>query len=129
MTRASVHTKPQIKSLEYTQRLHFGVESGGDAKQMLLDEMTAVREAMLALAEQYGARDLRVFGSVARREDSLQSDVDLLVNFPRGYDLLGQRVPLTLALEELLERRVDLVPEHELNPHLRERVLREAVAL
>ena len=96
---------------------------------MLLEKLRAQRETILALSDQYGARRIRVFGSVARGEERPDSDVDFLVDFPRGYDLFAQRLPLTEHLADLLGRRVELVPEHELNRHIRERVLKEAVEL
>lgn len=96
---------------------------------MLLDELRAKRDAIAALGGQYGARRIRVFGSVARGEEQPDSDVDFLVEFPRGYDLFAQRLPLTERLADLVERRVELVPEHELNRHIRDRVLKEAVEL
>jgi predicted nucleotidyltransferase len=55
--------------------------------------------------------------------------VDFLVDFDPGYDLFTQRLPLAASLAELLGRPIDLVPEHELNRHLRERILGEAVEL
>lgn len=96
---------------------------------MLLDELHSRKAAIEALAKQFGARDIRVFGSVARREELPDSDVDFLVEFPRGYDLFKQRLPLTEHLSELLQRKVELVPEHELNRHIRSHVLKEAVVL
>ncbi len=96
---------------------------------MLLDNLRAQKAAIIALGRQYGARRLRVFGSVARREEREDSDVDFLVDFPRGYDLFSQRLPLAERLSQLLHRRVELVPEHELNRHVRDRVLEEAVDL
>lgn len=96
---------------------------------MLLDELRAHRASICALAHQFGARRVRVFGSVARGEEQPDSDIDLLVDFPRGYDLFGQRLPLAQRLGELLHRRIELVPSHELNRHIRERVLQEAVDL
>lgn len=96
---------------------------------MLLDTLKAQRHAILALSQQYGARHVRVFGSVARGEDRPDSDIDLLVDFPRGYDLFGQRLPLMDDLADLLGRQVEVVPEHELSRHIRARVLREAVDL
>lgn len=75
------------------------------------------------------ARRIRVFGSVARGEERADSDIDFLVDFPRGYDLFAQRLPLAERLAEITGRRLDLIPEHELNRHLREVVLREAVDL
>lgn len=96
---------------------------------MLLDDLHAQKDAILALGSQYGARHIRVFGSVARCEERPDSDVDFLVDFPRGYDLFAQRLPLAERLADLLGRRVELVPEHELNRHIREQVLEEAVEL
>ena len=96
---------------------------------MLLDELRLNKKRIEALARQYGARHVRVFGSVARREERPDSDVDFLVDFPRGYDLFTQRMPLVLGLENLLQRKVEVVPEHELNRHIRERVTDEAVEL
>jgi predicted nucleotidyltransferase len=96
---------------------------------MLLDDLHAQKDAIIALGGQYGAKRIRVFGSVARCEERPDSDVDFLVDFPRGYDLFNQRLPLTERLAHLLGRKVELVPEHELNRHIREQVLNEAVDL
>lgn len=96
---------------------------------MLLDQLHTQKDAIAELGRRYGARRLRIFGSVARGDERPDSDVDILVEFDRGYDLFAQRLPLTRDLSELLGRTVDLVPEHELNRHLRERVLGEAVEL
>jgi hypothetical protein len=96
---------------------------------MLLDELRDKKTIIETLGGQYGARRIRVFGSVARREERPDSDVDFLVEFPRGYDLFTQRLPLTEKLENLLRRKVELIPEHELNRHIRGQVLKEAVEL
>lgn len=96
---------------------------------MLLDELNAQRDAIAALGRRYGARRIRVFGSVARRQETAGTDIDLLVDLPPGYDMFGQRLPLAQQLEQQLGRRIELIPEHELNRHMREHVLREAVDL
>lgn len=93
---------------------------------MLLDILHSKKQQIDALAAQYGARRIRVFGSVARGEEREDSDIDFLVDFPQGYDLFTQRLPLCEKLMELTGRKVDLIPEHELNRHLREAVLEEA---
>lgn len=98
-------------------------------RAMLLDALRVKREAILALGLEYGARHIRVFGSVARGEERPDSDVDFLVDFPRGYDMFGQRLALTERLAGLVGRRVEVVPEHELNRHIRSVVLKEAVDL
>ena len=96
---------------------------------MLLDDLRVKKDAIIALGRQYGASRIRVFGSVARCEERPDSDIDFLVEFPQGYDLFSQRLPLAERLAGLLKRHVDLVPEHELNRHIREQVLNEAVEL
>lgn len=96
---------------------------------MLLDELRQKKQMIDALARQFGAKRVRVFGSVARREERPDSDVDFLVDLPCGYDLFAQRLALTQRLADMLHREVELVPEHELNRHIREQVLREAVDL
>jgi len=96
---------------------------------MLLDELKQKKDLIEAMAAQFGARHLRVFGSVARGDEGPDSDVDFLVELPQGYDLFTQRLPLIQSLEEMLHRKVELIPEHELNRHIREQIMKEAVEL
>ena len=96
---------------------------------MLLDQLRQMNVLLNGTAEQFGASRLRVFGSVARGEETAQSDVDFLVEFPKGYDLITQRMPLTQKLADILNRKVELIPEHELNAHMRQKILAEAVSL
>lgn len=96
---------------------------------MLLDTLRNNKSLIDAACRQYGARRIRVFGSVARGEEGPDSDIDFLVDFQRGYDLFTQRLPLAERLAEITGRRLDLLPEHELNRHMRAQVLQEAVDL
>lgn len=96
---------------------------------MLLEQLRQSRDQINAACRRYGARRLRVFGSGARGEERPDSDIDFLVDLPRGYDLIAQRIPLQRRLAEITGRRLDVVPEHELNRHIRDAVLREAVDL
>jgi predicted nucleotidyltransferase len=83
------------------------------------------REGIRRIAEKHGARNVRVFGSVAHGEATETSDIDLLVDtadetspwFPAG---------LIEELEELLGRRVDVVTSNGLYWLLRRRILKEA---
>lgn len=84
------------------------------------------RAEILRIASQYGARDVRVFGSVARGEDDRESDVDFLVELESGRSLLDLG-GLQMELESLLGRRVDVVTTRGLKARIRERVLREAM--
>jgi predicted nucleotidyltransferase len=100
-----------------------------ECAMLLLEALRARREDIVAAGRRYGARRIRVFGSVARGEESAGSDVDFLVDLPRGYDLFAQRIPLAESLAEITGRKVDVVPEHELSRHIRPYVLAEAVDL
>ncbi|MGB9775185.1 MAG: nucleotidyltransferase family protein [Anaerolineae bacterium] len=86
------------------------------------------REEILRIAAKYGARKVRVFGSVARGEADRQSDVDSLVEMEPGRSLLDLG-GLQMELEALLGCPVDVVTERALKAGVRERVRREAVPL
>ena len=88
----------------------------------------ARRDPILHIAAKYGARNVRLFGSVARGGSDEESDVDFLVELEPGrslFDLGG----LQYELESLLGRRVDVVTERAIKRRIRDRVLREAVPL
>jgi len=86
------------------------------------------RKKILATAAKYGASNVRVFGSVARGEDTPQSDIDLLVDLsPRsGLVALGR---LERELTETLGVSVDVVPADSLRPRVRTETDREAIQL
>ena len=94
----------------------------------LRELLESKREEILRIAAKHGARNVRIFGSVARGEADDASDVDFLVEFEPGTSLL-QHGAMIADLEELLGRRVDVAPEKTLRERVRDRVLREAVPL
>lgn len=84
-------------------------------------------ERLRQLAPTFSAHDVTyagVFGSVARGEETPESDVDILIHFSRPKSLLDI-VRLERELSESLGRRVDLVTEASLSPYLRDAVLRD----
>ena len=91
----------------------------------LREALQAKRQEILRVAASHGAGNVRVFGSVARGEETGESDLDLLVTttpdvspwFPVG---------LVTDLETLLGRKVDVVTEGSLHWLLRRRILKEA---
>lgn len=93
-----------------------------------MDALKAKREEILRVARQWGARDVRVFGSVARGDVGPTSDVDFLVEFEPGRSLLDHG-GLLMDLQELLGCEVDVVSEGGMRPRFRDRVLREAIPL
>lgn len=66
------------------------------------------RRDVVATAADRGLRDVKVFGSIARGEDTPYSDVDLMATYPPGFDLVD-KAELIAELEQLLTVHVDLV--------------------
>ena len=86
------------------------------------------RLKILRICAKHGARNVRVFGSVARGRADEQSDIDLVVDFELGRSLLDHAA-LCLELEQALGREVDVVSARGLEPRIRERILGEAIPL
>jgi uncharacterized protein len=94
-----------------------------------LAQLRQRRAEILGLAQRYGAYNVRVFGSIARGDAHLNSDVDLLVNFNEGISLF-EIVGLKQALEALLGVGVDVVEDHpQLRERFRQRILPDVVDL
>ena len=85
----------------------------------LSQQLKTQRQAILRIAQIYGAKNLRIFGSVARGEDDDKSDLDLLVDLEPGrslFDLGG----LAIDLQDLLGCSVDVVTEKGLKQRIRD---------
>jgi uncharacterized protein len=86
------------------------------------------REEIFAIAANHGAHNLRIFGSVARGESKPESDLDILVEMEPGRSLMDH-VALMQDLEDLLQRKVDVVSDRALHWYIRDRILAEAKPL
>ncbi len=93
-----------------------------------LEKVRMQRERILSVAARHGAERLRVFGSVALQSDGPDSDIDFLVSMRPDRDLFDL-VALKRELDSLLQQPADIVTDEELSPHLRQRILDEAVAV
>ena len=90
--------------------------------------LKAKRNEILDLTAKHGATKVRLIGSVARKEETQESDIDFLVEMESGRSLLDHAA-LILDLEALLGRKVDIASDRGLRPRVRERVLKEAIPL
>lgn len=93
-----------------------------------LTKLRQIRSEIIALAEKYGAEDVRVFGSVARGEATLESDIDFLVRFRQGsslYELSG----LWQELQKLAGHSISLVTEGGLKERFKTVIEKDLVAL
>ena len=111
--------RANLRSVGY----HVGEEDRAVTHEQLVKEK---REEILRIASKHGARDVRVFGSVARGEADRESDIDFLVELEAGRSLLDLG-GMQMELKALLGCRVDVVTVRGLKARIRDRVLREAM--
>jgi uncharacterized protein len=96
---------------------------------MTLQELRlSKKEQILRIASSYGARNVRVFGSVARGESSPASDIDFLVDLDPNRTLMDLG-GLLMDLQEALAAPVDVTAEQLLRPAIRDQALRDALPL
>ena len=86
------------------------------------------RQQILKLARQRGARQIKVFGSMATGQATATSDVDFLVEMQSGKSAFALG-GLLKDLEELLGRQVDMTTPNALHPAIRNKILQEAIEL
>ena len=94
----------------------------------MIPSLLKLRSEVERLMRRRGVVRAGVFGSVARGEDTPESDVDFLVEFEDGRTLLDLS-GLRLDLIDLLDRDVDVATPSSLHPRLRDQILAEVVPL
>jgi predicted nucleotidyltransferase len=78
------------------------------------------------LREQFAVRKLAIFGSYSRGDQNESSDLDLLVEFEKPVSLLSL-VSLENRLGDIIGIKVDVVPQEDVRPELRDEILSEAI--
>jgi len=80
------------------------------------------------LQEKYNISTMALFGSYAREEQTVKSDIDILVDFEKTPDLLTF-IEIEEFLKEKLKSAVDLVPRRKLKSQLKSQILKEAISI
>ncbi len=91
--------------------------------------LQAKREDILKIAAQHGAFNVRVFGSVARGEETETSDIDFLIDYDLSKISPWFPAGLMIDLEKLLNRKVDVVTTKSLHYFIRDKIIKEAISL
>lgn len=94
-----------------------------------LSKLRQQRDRLLELAKEHGVIRLRIFGSVARGDDRPDSDIDFLVRLDSSRSLLDLVGLYQSFVEFFSDRKIDVVSEDGLSPHMKEGILKEAVDL
>ncbi len=95
---------------------------------MKIEELRGMREQILGMAKRHGVRRVQIFGSLARGESRKDSDVDFLVELEPGRTLLDI-VAIKQDLEDLLQRRVDVVTKNAVSPYIIDEIVAQAISL
>lgn len=93
-----------------------------------LQDIRKNKYSILEIAKKNGAKNVRIFGSVSRNEAESNSDIDFLVEFEDGRSLFDL-INVKLELEDLLQRKVDIITEKSLHKIIAAKVMKEAVQL
>ena len=88
--------------------------------------LTSLKNLKKEVAKEYSVKTIGVFGSVARDEQTGQSDIDLLVEFSKPVGFITF-MRLENFLSERLGNKVDLVTSDSLKPVIRQDVLSEVI--
>lgn len=94
----------------------------------MIPTLTALQQTVVPLLQQYGVKKAGVFGSMATGTLRDDSDLDLLVELDPGLNLFDF-IALKQVIEEVIQRKVDLVEYDTLKPRLKERILREEIRI
>jgi predicted nucleotidyltransferase len=89
-----------------------------DLKNILKDNKSYIES-------HFHVKNIGIFGSFVREEETEESDVDLIVEFEKGYKDLFNYIDLKFYLEELLNRKVDLVMKEAVRPRLKKKIFDE----
>lgn len=91
-------------------------------------DITQIKSKILPTLKQAGVKKSAIFGSYAHGENREDSDIDILIDLPRGKSLFDL-VDLQNKLEEILGKKVDLVTYNSLHRLLKNRILGEQIQI
>lgn len=91
------------------------------------DVLSKLSKHLPEIRERFGVEEIGIFGSVARAEDTPESDVDMLYTFKKEYDTYDNYFDLSEYLEELFGRKVDLISPSLLKPRFRQQISSDTV--
>jgi uncharacterized protein len=94
-----------------------------------LGEITADLQALKPmLRKRFKVETVDIFGSYARQEQTEKSDLDVLVTYSEVVSLFTI-IDLKKYLRRKLRLKVDVISKEYLNTHIKDQVLKEAVAV
>lgn len=99
-----------------------------DMEIELNEILSKLKDLLPVLRQNFDVKSIEIFGSYIRREQTQNSDLDILVSFNNVPSLIGF-VKLKNYLSDQLNLKVDLVMKDALKPQLSYNILREAISI
>ena len=93
-----------------------------------MESIQEIKEKITPILQRYGIKKAAIFGSLAKGEAKISSDVDILVEIKSDMSLLDF-IGIKIELEEALKMKVDLVEYETIKPIIKEKILSEQVAI
>lgn len=86
------------------------------------------KELILPVLKRFNIKHAALFGSIAKDTDTLQSDIDILIEAGSGFTLFDT-LTLENELSELTNRKIDIVEFSAIKPSIKQEVLRTAISI
>ena len=86
-----------------------------------------IKKKIITILVKY-VKKISIFGSYARNEATPKSDLDLIVEFPKGITLLDH-IGIEMELSEALNMKIDLLSRNGISPYIKNQVLKEAIVI
>jgi len=96
---------------------------------MLLKDLQNHRDEIYKIADKYGISNIRIFGSVARGEETQNSDIDMLVTISKHKGMAFDLVRFEREFSEKFQKKTDVISENGVYHFLRDKIFSEAVPL
>ncbi|HII95529.1 MAG: nucleotidyltransferase family protein [Candidatus Methanofastidiosa archaeon] len=85
-------------------------------------------KTLVSFLTKHGAKKIGIFGSVARGEERIDSDIDILIEFKKTPSLF-EVVRIEQEISDIIGKKVELITEKSLSPYIKDSVLKEVVIL
>ena len=92
-----------------------------------MDVLNTLKHHDNTIKSRFGVKKIGLFGSFIRGEELENSDIDILVEFEKGQKTFDNYMELKFYLEDIFNRKVDLVTISSIKPHLKDNILDEIV--
>jgi predicted nucleotidyltransferase len=93
----------------------------------LKDIMHILKASKEMLSEEYGVRDIAVFGSYVRNEHKGKSDIDIFVEIKPKFRTFDNFMDLKFYLQKITSKKIDLVIKNSIRKELKPTIFKEAV--